>query len=396
MRRCGLDLLGLAVCAGVILIAVAPAGQAQEEGLYADFDTSMGGFTCRLEPTRAPRATANFISLATGERAWVEEASGQLRNGPFYSGLLFHRVIAGFMIQGGSPNGQGTDGPGYAFPDEFSAELRHDGAGVLSMANSGPNSNGSQFFVTVTATPWLDDVHTVFGRVTEGLSVVTQISQVSTDTDNRPASPVVLRGVTIRRVGEAAAGFDAHGQGLPVVSNHPLRLSRDNGSVRVEFDRAVHTARYLSDSSNLRHWTGTTLGIDLTEPALDSVVLSALEPAHFYSLATVTYPSSTFAPRTLAARRLVLDLSNGQGELVLLPDAAGGGSYEFNGTPGWIESYVWTQDIYRGRLWPVMFSHLVPMTLRLDFQSAGHGVFSGTAYAAEPFEVSGQFTLSDP
>ena len=145
------------LAAGLTCLALAtgfiPTAFAQGDGIYADFSTSLGGFTCRLEYAVAPKAVANFIGLATGQRAWLELPTGRVRTDAFYNGLTFHRVIAGFMSQGGSPNGQGTDGPGYSFVDEFNSGLRHDGFGVLSMANSGPDSNGSQFFITVSAQP---------------------------------------------------------------------------------------------------------------------------------------------------------------------------------------------------------------------------------------------------
>src|SRR4030095_14635106 len=114
-----------------------------QNGIFADFTTSMGSFTCRLEYATSPKAVANFIGLATGPRPWLDLPTGVARTNAFYNGLLFHRVVAGFIIQAGSPNGQGTDGPGYAFPDEFSPTLRFSGPGVLAIANSGTNSNGS-------------------------------------------------------------------------------------------------------------------------------------------------------------------------------------------------------------------------------------------------------------
>jgi cyclophilin family peptidyl-prolyl cis-trans isomerase len=145
--------------------------QGLEHGIYAQLVTEKGNILLSLSFDKTPVTVANFIGLAEGplNRESPEE--------PFYDGLNFHRVIPDFMIQGGCPKGTGTGGPGYAFPDEFDSSLRHDGPGVLSMANSGPNTNGSQFFITHTATPWLDDKHTVFGRVVEGLDVVNAVAQ---------------------------------------------------------------------------------------------------------------------------------------------------------------------------------------------------------------------------
>lgn len=148
----------------------------------ARFSTNQGDFEVELFEDRAPVTTKNFIDL-------VDKG--------FYDDLTFHRVIAGFMIQGGCPQGSGTGGPGYKIRDEFHAELRHDAPGVLSMANAGPHTGGSQFFITLAATPWLDSRHAVFGRVRSGLDVVERIGSLPTGPDDRPAEPVIMESVTI-------------------------------------------------------------------------------------------------------------------------------------------------------------------------------------------------------
>ncbi|MBK9167524.1 MAG: peptidylprolyl isomerase [Bryobacterales bacterium] len=157
---------------------------------YALFDTSAGVFKIRLFADKVPNTVANFVELAEGAK------TGK----PFYDGLTFHRVIPDFMIQGGCPEGSGRGGPGYRFADEFHPELRHDRPGILSMANAGPNTNGSQFFITVAATNWLDDRHSVFGEVVEGYDVVEAISRVPRGPQDRPVEPVVVNKVTIERV----------------------------------------------------------------------------------------------------------------------------------------------------------------------------------------------------
>jgi len=158
----------------------------------AVFQTNQGTFEAELYAAECPETVWNFINLAEGRQPTEKE-------GPFYDGLAFHRVIEGFVIQGGCPQGTGTGGPGYRFKDEFDPALRHDGPGILSMANAGPNTNGSQFFITLAATPHLDDRHSVFGRVTNGLDVVESIGSVATGAMDRPKEPVIIEKITIKR-----------------------------------------------------------------------------------------------------------------------------------------------------------------------------------------------------
>jgi len=171
-----------------------------EPGVYAHFDTTEGRFTIRLFDKEAPHTVANFVGLAEGTKEWKDPVSGEKKKAPFYDGVVFHRIIGGFMIQGGDRLGQGTGGPGYQFADEFHPSLHHDREGILSMANSGPNTNGSQFFITLGPTPHLDRRHSVFGTVVEGLDIVRRIGSVPTGRQDRPVSPVVMNKVTIERV----------------------------------------------------------------------------------------------------------------------------------------------------------------------------------------------------
>lgn len=150
----------------------------------AVFNTSMGDFEVKLATDYAPSTSENFIKLV---------------NQGFYNGLIFHRVIDDFMIQGGDPNGDGTGGPGYTIKDEFSSKLLHDSPGVISMANRGPNTGGSQFFITLRPTNWLDGKHAVFGKVTKGMEVIFRIGKVKTDTNDRPIEPVVIKKIVIEK-----------------------------------------------------------------------------------------------------------------------------------------------------------------------------------------------------
>ena len=171
-----------------------------EPGTYAQFDTSEGSFTIRLFEKEAPKTVANFVGLAEGTREWKDPQTGETKTAPFYDGVSFHRVISGFMIQGGDRLGTGTGGPGYKFADEFHPSLRHGKAGMLSMANAGPNTNGSQFFITLVPTPHLDNRHSVFGEVVEGMDIVSRIGSVPTGRQDRPVKPVVINRVSIKRV----------------------------------------------------------------------------------------------------------------------------------------------------------------------------------------------------
>ena len=168
-------------------------------GTYARFVTTEGDFTVRLFDQEAPQTVENFVGLAEGTKQWSDPRTNQKVQKPYYDGTIFHRVINGFMIQGGDPLGQGIGGPGYNFADEFHPKLRHSKAGVLSMANRGPNTNGGQFFITLAPTPHLDDRHAVFGEVVDGMDVVSKIGRTKTGDRDRPVKDVVIQNVTIER-----------------------------------------------------------------------------------------------------------------------------------------------------------------------------------------------------
>jgi len=169
-------------------------------GTYAIFETSQGNIVIRLLEKEAPKTVENFVGLAEGAKEFSNEKTGKKEKRPFYDGLVFHRVIPDFMIQGGCPHGSGMGGPGYKFADEFHPSLKHSKPGKLSMANSGPNTNGSQFFITVAPTPWLDNKHTIFGEVVEGQDVANKISTLPRDRNDRPNTTVTLNHVKIERV----------------------------------------------------------------------------------------------------------------------------------------------------------------------------------------------------
>jgi peptidyl-prolyl cis-trans isomerase A (cyclophilin A) len=167
--------------------------------VFAEFVTNEGSFTVRLFEEETPLTVENFIGLAAGTKEWTDPRTSTTVTQPYYDGIIFHRVINGFMIQGGDPLGQGIGGPGYKFADEFHPNCRHDKAGILSMANSGPNTNGGQFFITLGATPHLDNRHTVFGEVVSGMDIVRRIGNTPVGRQDRPVKDMVIQTVTIER-----------------------------------------------------------------------------------------------------------------------------------------------------------------------------------------------------
>lgn len=192
------------VSALTVTMGLALAGQGKEKplkpGIYAHFDTTEGSFTVKFFEKSAPKTVANFVGLAEGTIDTITGKPGKSK--PFYDGLTFHRVIANFMIQGGDPTGTGSGGPGYRFADEIDPKLTFDRAGLMAMANAGPNTNGSQFFITLVPTTWLNGKHTIFGEVVSGMDVVKKIGSVKTGERDKPITPVVMKKVTIERVPE--------------------------------------------------------------------------------------------------------------------------------------------------------------------------------------------------
>ncbi|MFC6837663.1 peptidylprolyl isomerase [Halomarina ordinaria] len=170
-----------------------------EDNPEAVLQTNHGDIRLELFAERAPRTVENFLGLATGSQEWEDPETGETRSEPLYEDVVFHRVIEGFMIQGGDPTGTGRGGPGYQFDDEFHDDLTHDAAGTLSMANAGPNTNGSQFFITLDATPHLDGRHSVFGQVIDGMDVVRDIGSLPTDAQDRPQEDALIEGVQVYR-----------------------------------------------------------------------------------------------------------------------------------------------------------------------------------------------------
>lgn len=217
-----------------------------EDGMYAEFNTSKGTFLAELYYEQTPITVANFVSLAEGKSHSLLDSTYRGKN--FYDGLVFHRVIKDFMIQSGDPLGTGQGNPGYRFPDEIVDTLTHDSKGILSMANAGPGTNGSQFFVTLAPTPWLDGRHTVFGKVVQGMEVVDSIGQVETGERDRPLQEVKIESVKIIRKGKDAKDFDA-----PQVFERKLediKAEEEATTARQEARRTEDAERFLALKEN--------------------------------------------------------------------------------------------------------------------------------------------------
>jgi peptidyl-prolyl cis-trans isomerase A (cyclophilin A) len=205
MYRIAMSALLLLVSANVWAADSVKADKKEEKAkpkgkqMIAVMETSMGTFKVKLFNEESPKTVENFVGLAEGTTEWTDPKSGKKEKKPMYNGTIFHRVIPNFMLQGGDPAGNGTGGPGFKIKDEFNAKLKHSKPGILSMANAGPDTGGSQFFVTVAATPWLDGKHAIFGEVVEGYDIVEKISKTKTGPGDKPVENVVLKSVKIER-----------------------------------------------------------------------------------------------------------------------------------------------------------------------------------------------------
>jgi cyclophilin family peptidyl-prolyl cis-trans isomerase len=376
----------------------------EADGLYAIFRTSEGEFTVELDFEKVPMTVANFVTLAEGTRSWLDLTTGQVRADPYYDGLVFHRVIENFMIQGGSRNGMGTDNPGYRFADEFFPGLVHSTAGVLSMANSGPDSNGGQFFVTVAPTPWLDYKHSVFGRIVQGLDRAVAISQVPTGAQDKPIKPVVLEEVEIVRQGAAATAFDGKAYALPEVKAVGVALEEDGDGLFLKFPQSRYHEYHVFRSGNWADWipnVGPFRFAEPTDTTVDVTAWAAGRDRLFFRTSAIDYG---YVASSVRGKRLVLNLAASNQELALDvtgerpkvdPDAVLGTGTLDGGAGLSLWDYIWEQDRHVGRML-FLLGGLPEIHAHLKFLTDGHGTFTGMAYpAGGSFPIYGTFSLDD-
>lgn len=236
-----------------------------KDGLYANFQTSQGNMIVKLEDQKSPVTVANFVGLAEGKIENKAKAKGV----PFYDGTIFHRVIKDFMIQGGDPQGTGMGDPGYKFEDEKN-DLQHTGKGILSMANSGPNTNGSQFFITEIATPWLDGKHTVFGEVVKGEEVIDAIANVEKGPQDKPKTDVVLEKVSVFSKGDSYKGYDAakiftEGKSKIQENNKAIIAKIEAEKKKKESDFAANQLKLVDDLKSEMQVTASGLYYKMTK-----------------------------------------------------------------------------------------------------------------------------------
>ena len=343
---------------------------AADPGLYAVFVTSLGGFTCRLEQAHAPRTTANFVGLAEGSNVWVDFRTGENKLEPYYDGTIFHRVVSNFVIQGGARQvGDSMEGPGYSFRDEFYSELKHDSAGVLSMANSGPNTQASQFFVTiVTNYSSGDGKYSVFGHVTDGMDVVQAINRVPV-TNERPIVDVVLSNVVIVRVGAEAEAFDTSACGLPVVTGTTSGLRRSATNLCVTFSRFTNSVPYFFFSSNLVSWSGAELAFTtsaVSEVRYDVTRMTTNANRQFFHMTQINYPVPVYTPVSPEGWSFHMQFTNISGTFSQWLCNNATGTWKFGSSGGSILYYSWLSGAYLGRLY-VVYDMMEPLLFDYAF-----------------------------
>jgi len=386
----------------LIVLTVHPLTAAPTaDGLYARIQTSEGVFFAKLHFDKVPLTVANFVGLVEGSRAWLDFSTGAASNAPFYNGLLIPRAVPGFVIQMGSPTNTLSGSPGYQFSDEFYPDLKHDSAGVLSMANSGRDTNDCQFFITLDSTNSLDHKHSVFGNVVEGIGVVMAIG-------NLPASSVTIEQISMLRIGVAATSFNSTEWRLPEIRSaaiNQVTVDKANDSYGLDFDRTTFSKYIVSHSSNLQSWSqinsSTLTHLESTTPTtLDVSTVSAGQDKQFFRAAIATYTS---VPNTLNGLTINLNLigSNETLNFTITEEprdyidyADPLGTFVLNeADSGAVGGYFWTQALPRGRL-GLVIEGFDPLYFSLKFHLDGTGIFAGSTSSSrsDPSPFYGEFT----
>lgn len=376
--------------------------------IYADVTVSggvSGTFTITLEHTKAPVTVANFIGLATGKKGWLDLVTGGIRYDPFYNGITFHRVIAGFMSQTGSRNGNGTDGPGYSFRDEIDPSLTHATPYTVAMANSGPDTNGSQWYVTEGNQSYLDGSYSIFGTVTSGQAICDALNAVTTDTSNRPVTPVTISSITVH--GPSLAGFNLNPAGLPrVLNGGPVMKT----AFSLGFDHEPYSIYFGFHSPDLTSWSSfiSSQYFHSSPPAAGDIDVTSLATGskHFYRFARVDYSSCNTdtapAPVSIAGKTLTFPGLFGTAYVTMVFDAAGtGGTYQYLFTGNTVQNGSITSVTYNKNGSPYSSSLAVTwdfgaqITLGiLNFSTANGGRFTGQSNLNGFPSFSGSFTSS--
>lgn len=324
--------------------------------IFADFAVSrngepLGTFRVELFHEEVPRVCANFVGLASGDQPWLDPVSYRLREGtPFYDGLIFHRLTHNFVIQGGDPLGTGGGGPGYVFQDQFHPDLRHDDRYYMSMAHAGPNTNGSQFFITLNPTPTLDFYHSVFGRVIEGTEIIDQFADPELfptvnpgSEDHRPIDTITIDSVTLS--GSALADFraDLHQHGLP--RWQPVRVTAEAGlqgdpeylRILLRWQRQAKWDYPVMGSADLQTWDRLGFVISMDDDADFEAEVSGIYPddRSFYQVYAVDYSDALVtAPQSMLGTGTTLELAIPGGTLTLYPQGEDQGSWTFDADGG--------------------------------------------------------------
>jgi len=274
----------------LVLSAAAGFSAPSSDGMYATLQTTMGDVCFELYYTNVPRTVANFVSLAEGTRPWLDPRDGFISNDPYYNGIIFHRAESNFVIQCGSPKGTGKDGPGYFFNTEIDPALRHDRYGIVAMANSGENRNGGQIYFTVKPEPGLDDRYSVFGLVTEGMEVVSNIAAVAVDGKNKPLADVTITNTFITRNGTNALAFDPAGvvPVLPMVRPATNHIYESSGMWLLDWEEHAGGTYWLFATDDLvtAEW-GDLLGYPVHWPAADITGIFNSNPKAFFNITEI-------------------------------------------------------------------------------------------------------------